>query len=64
MKLRSLLKRLKDSRIGELRNQVVHKHAYRPILEEVDGFIEEAQNILFVLDVELSHLTDDVMIYY
>jgi len=39
-------------------------NAYRPILEEVDGFIEEAQNILFVLDVELGHLTDDVMIYY
>jgi hypothetical protein len=33
-------------------------------LKEADGFIEEAQNILFVLGVELGHLTDDVMIYY
>ncbi|MCK4726050.1 MAG: hypothetical protein KAT29_09615, partial [Anaerolineales bacterium] len=49
MKLRSLLRQLKDSRIGEVRNQVVHKHFYRPTLDEVDGFIEEARNILIML---------------
>lgn len=47
--LRDLLLRLKQTKINELRNRVVHKHAYRPNREEVDRAIEETRAILLPL---------------
>jgi hypothetical protein len=44
-KLAALLKRVKDSKVGELRNKVVHQHAYRPTLAEVESALEETRNI-------------------
>jgi len=63
-KLAPLLKKLKDSDIGEARNMVVHKYAYRPSLEQAEYFIEEARDILFSLDAIIGPLYDDVQWYY
>lgn len=48
-KLVPLLKRLKATTIHILRNQVVHKRAYRPTREQVEEAIKETRSILFSL---------------
>lgn len=48
-KLVPLLKAIKATEINSLRNQVVHKRAYRPTLQEVDESLKEARSILFQL---------------
>lgn len=58
----SLLKALKGTSIHTLRNQVVHKRAYRPTREQVDAALEETRSILFPLTSQLR-LYDDVNWY-
>jgi len=53
-KLVSLLKDLKHTNIHTLRNQVVHKRAYRPTREEVEAALEETRSILFPLSNRLQ----------
>ena len=60
--LASLLKAVKGTTIGTLRNRVVHKHAYRPTLDEVEKALEEARALLFTLGAELD-LVDDINRY-
>jgi len=57
-----LLKALKATNINTLRNNVVHKQAYRPTREEVEAALEEARSILFPLTSHLQ-LYDDVNWY-
>ena len=42
----TLLKAVKLCRVNHLRNEVVHKQAYRPTAEEARGCHEEAVNVL------------------
>ncbi len=63
-RISAFLQKLKDSEIGEVRNMVVHKYAYRPSLEQAEYFIEEARDILFNLDTIIGPLDDEVMLYY
>ncbi len=62
-RLSKLLIDLKNTKIGELRNHVVHKSAYRPSVEEVDKSIEETRSILFSLANCLGIKTDDINWY-
>ena len=55
-RLRGLLLVVKRSKLGEVRNQVVHKGGYRPKLAEVDAFLDEAEDVLFVLPQVLGVL--------
>ena len=48
-KLVPLLKDIKNTTIDTLRNQVVHKAAYRPTRQEVEEALAEARSILFPL---------------
>lgn len=57
-----LLKALKATSIHTLRNQVVHKRAYRPTREEVDAALEETRSILFPL-TSLLRLYDEINWY-
>ena len=59
LKLIPLLKSLKATRINTLRNQVVHKRAYRPKREEVESALQEARSILFPLTAHLQ-LHDEI----
>ena len=56
-----LLVRLKSCNVSELRNQVVHKNAYRPTLDEVNDGLKETREILFplgrLLDVRIDHVS-------
>ncbi len=61
--LSELLINLKNTKICELRNNVIHKLAYRPSLEEVDKAIEETRGILFPLASRLEMKTDDINWY-
>jgi hypothetical protein len=61
-KLISLLKALKGTTINTLRNQVVHKRAYRPTRQEVATALEETRSILFPLTHRLQ-LYDEVNWY-
>jgi hypothetical protein len=45
-RLKTLLLRLKDANVSELRGRVVHKDAYRPTLEEAKRAHDEAREIL------------------
>jgi hypothetical protein len=58
-----LLRRLKYSGVAELRNKVVHQHAYRPTLAEVDSALEETRSILFPLGSLLNVEGDDINWY-
>lgn len=58
-----LIKTLYDSEIGELRNKIVHKHAYRPHKNEVDKYLAETRNTLFPLARILGIQGDDVNWY-
>ena len=62
LKLIPLLKSLKATRINTLRNQVVHKRAYRPKHEEVESALQEARSILFPLTGHLQ-LHDEINWY-
>jgi len=62
-RLSELLKAVKGSKIAKLRNQVVHKYAYRPKLEEVEDAIEETRNTLFPLGVHLDIHIDEINWY-
>lgn len=62
-KLAALLKRVKDSKVGELRNKVVHQHAYRPTLVEVETALEETRSIIFPLSRLLKVEGDDINWY-
>ena len=61
-KLIPLLKALRDTTIHELRNNVVHKQAYRPTREEVKDSLKETRSILFPLTNRLR-LHDDPNLY-
>jgi len=52
--LRRLLVELKALSIGDLRNQVVHKHAYRPTLEELNESLDPALRLTGDLWVKLD----------
>jgi hypothetical protein len=56
------LKDLKATVISTLRNQVVHKRAYRPTLDETRSALEETRAILFPLTQRLE-LFDDINWY-
>ena len=62
-RLSQLLQMLKQSNVNELRNQVVHKNAYRPSLDEVEAAIEETRGILFPLARYLNIDYDDISWY-
>ena len=61
--LSTLLRAVKHSKIAELRNQVVHKYAYRPKLEEVEDAIEETRKTLFPLGAHLDIHIDEINWY-
>jgi hypothetical protein len=63
VRLAPLLLRLKRTAIGELRNRVVHQHAYRPSLTEVEAALEETRAILFPLAHLLGVRGDDLNWY-
>jgi hypothetical protein len=48
--LSDVLLELKQCKVSSLRNNVVHKEAYRPTLEEVDKAIEETSHILYRIE--------------
>jgi hypothetical protein len=58
----ALLKAVKATTINTLRNQVVHKRAYRPTREEVKLALEESESLLFPLTQRLG-LYDDINWY-
>jgi len=60
--LTALLKALKATTINRLRNQVVHKRAYRPTREEAELALEETRSIIFPLTQRLG-LYDDINWY-
>lgn len=62
VKLVSLLKALKRTDINTLRNQIIHKRAYRPTREQVDAALEETRSILFPLTSRLE-LYDEINWY-
>jgi hypothetical protein len=55
----NLLKRLKDTKINQLRNEVVHKRGFRPTLEEVESALDETRAIIFPLGSRLGIADDD-----
>ena len=57
-----LLKAIKATKIATLRNNVVHKRAYRPTLEEVDDSLETAGSTLLPLGSRLD-LHDEINWY-
>ena len=63
MPLRELLLRLHATEINKLRNQVIHKQAYRPTLQEAKRVHEEATEILHGLTGHLCMLGDDINWY-
>ena len=62
-RITELLMRIKQTRINELRNDVVHKRAYRPRRVEAEDAVMEARAILFPLTYKLD-LHDDVNWYF
>ncbi|MSO19043.1 MAG: hypothetical protein EXQ56_01035 [Acidobacteria bacterium] len=58
----ALLKSVKEIKINNLRNQVVHKHAYRPTRYEAEAALEESRSVLFPLGHRL-HLHDEINWY-
>jgi len=57
-----LLKAVKGTAINRLRNQVVHKRAYRPNRDEAETALQESRSVLFPLTHRL-HLRDDINWY-
>ena len=62
-RIAALLIRIKQTRINELRNDVVHKRAYRPKRVEAENAVTEARAILFPLTAKLG-LHDDLNWYF
>lgn len=62
-KIRKILKQLKNSKIAEIRNKVVHKSAHLPTLEEVDSAFQETKDILYPLGHLLQARYDNVQWY-
>jgi hypothetical protein len=58
-----LLVRLRSCNVSKLRNQVVHKSAYRPTLDEVNDALKETREILFPLGQLLDIRSDDLNWY-
>lgn len=54
--LADLLVRLLNSQIAQKRNDIVHKHAYRPGLEEVEEVQKETRELVFALGSKLCEL--------
>jgi hypothetical protein len=61
--LSELLLRLKSSKVGELRNGIVHQRAYRPTLEEVNDTLKDTREILFPLASMLKIQGEDLNWY-
>jgi RNase P subunit RPR2 len=61
--LRAKLEIIKATDIHCRRNNVVHKHGYRPSLEEVNRCLEEAEGVLFVLPGMLGVRGDEPDVY-
>lgn len=59
-----LLRELRQFNIGELRNDVVHKYAYRPRIEEVEKAVDETARILYAFDHRFGILADDANHYF
>ena len=59
----ALLIHIKQTRINELRNDVVHKRAYRPKRVEAEDAVAEARAVLFPLTFRLN-LHDDLNWYF
>jgi len=57
-----LLKKLKNTKVHELRNKVVHHQAYRPSRDEVLKVLQESQSLLDALTRKLR-LRDDINSY-
>jgi hypothetical protein len=58
----ALLKAVKETTINRLRNQVVHKRAYRPTRDEAEAALQESRAVLFPLSQRLR-LYDDINWY-
>lgn len=58
-----LLMQLKKSEIGEVRNQVVHKRAFRPDLQLAERLLAEARKIIFGLQYILDVGANDINWY-
>jgi hypothetical protein len=61
-KLADYLQKLKDVDVNELRNQIVHKDAYRPSREISEEKHKEARSLLFWLKVRFN-INDDLVWY-
>ncbi|MDE0372200.1 MAG: hypothetical protein OXI73_06620, partial [Rhodospirillales bacterium] len=61
-KMARLLVGVKQTKINELRNKVVHKDGYRPRKVEAEAAVKEARSILFPLTSRLD-LHDDINSY-
>jgi hypothetical protein len=61
--LSELLLELKNATVPKLRNSVIHKHAHRPTLAEVERSQDETGHILYALDHRLGMLSDDLNHY-
>ena len=57
-----LLQELNRCRIAELRNKVIHQHAYRPSSEDVKVFFDEACHLILSLEEKLD-INDDLNWY-
>lgn len=57
-----LLKAVKRTTLHRLRNQVVHKRAYRPTRDEAEAALQETRSVLFPLSQRLR-LYDDINWY-
>jgi hypothetical protein len=62
-KLMQLLIKLRNTNIGQIRNNVVHKNGYRPSLAIVESAISETEDILNGLRSSLGPLTDNQFRY-
>jgi len=63
LQLAALLKRLKYSRVAELRNSVVHHVAHRPTLSEVESALNETRELVYPLKHILGVDSDDINWY-
>ena len=62
-KLSATLLKLKKCQVSSLRNNVVHKNAYRPTLDEVENAMEESAEILYSLEHSLQLSNEKALLY-
>jgi hypothetical protein len=62
-RLADVLKRLKYTKINQLRNRIAHHRAYRPSLAELDEMLDETRDIIFSLELLLRIQGDDINWY-